>query len=92
MVVVVVKIGLGIDASDALRAGGRLAVLDMKEPESWPSWLVRFAAWLNKPFGVSLQIADRHPWEAVREYLTEVEFREYYFGVLYLCVGEKPGQ
>jgi demethylmenaquinone methyltransferase/2-methoxy-6-polyprenyl-1,4-benzoquinol methylase len=77
--------------SGALKSGGRLAVLDMKEPESWPSWLVRFAAWLNKPFGVSLQIADRHPWEAVRRYLTEVEFREYYFGALYLSVGEKPG-
>jgi len=80
------------NASGALRAGGRLAVLDMKEPDSWPSWLVRFAAWLNKPFGVSLEIADRHPCDAVRKYLTEVEFREYYFGALYLSVGEKPRQ
>ena len=76
-------------ASQALRPGGRLAVLDMKEPAGWPHWLVRFAAWLNKPFGVSLELADRHPWESIRQYLTEVEFREYYFGALYLSVGEK---
>ncbi len=77
-------------ASRALRTGGRLAVFDMKEPEHWPSRLVRLAAWLNKPFGVSLDLAERHPWESIGRYLTEVEFREYYFGALYLCVGEKP--
>ncbi|MCK4975427.1 MAG: methyltransferase domain-containing protein [Anaerolineales bacterium] len=76
-------------ASRALRTGGRLAVFDMKEPARWPYWLVRFAAWLNKPYGVSLELTERHPWESIRRYLTEIEFREYYFGALYLCVGEK---
>ena len=76
-------------ASQALHVGGRLAVFDMKEPTTWPHWLVRFVAWLNKPFGVSLDLADRHPWESIRRNLTEIEFREYYFGALYLCVGEK---
>lgn len=77
-------------ASRSLRAGGRLAVFDMKVPETWPGWLVRLAAWMNKPFGVSLDLGDRHPWESIRQYLTELEFREYYFGALYFCVGEKP--
>lgn len=76
-------------ASRALSMGGRLGVLDMKDPAMWPHWLVRLAAWLNKPFGVSLDLAERHPWESIRRYLTEVDFREYYFGALYLCVGEK---
>ncbi|MCK4900083.1 MAG: methyltransferase domain-containing protein [Anaerolineales bacterium] len=79
-------------ASRAMRAGRRLAVLDMKEPEGWPAWLIRLAAWLNKPYGVSLELADRHPWESIRQYLTETEFKEYYFGTLYLCVGEKTPQ
>jgi demethylmenaquinone methyltransferase/2-methoxy-6-polyprenyl-1,4-benzoquinol methylase len=76
-------------ASRALSPGGRLAVLDMKEPDAWPSWLVRLAAWLNMPYGVSLELADRHPWESIRKHLTEIMFREYFFGALYLCVGEK---
>jgi demethylmenaquinone methyltransferase/2-methoxy-6-polyprenyl-1,4-benzoquinol methylase len=73
---------------EALVLGGRLALLDFKKPEHWPEWVVRFVAWLNKPYGVSLELADRHPWESIRRYLSEVLFREYYFGALYLSVGE----
>jgi ubiquinone/menaquinone biosynthesis C-methylase UbiE len=77
-------------ASHRLAPGGRLAVFDMKEPAGWPHWLVRFVAWLNKPFGVSLELADRHPWESIRRHLEEVQFGEYYGGALYLSVGERP--
>jgi len=79
-------------ASRALTPGGRLAVFDMKEPKGWPTWLIRFVAWLNKPFGVSLELADRHPWESIRRSLAETEYREYYYGALYLCAGKKVGQ
>ncbi len=72
----------------ALQPGGRLAVLDLKKPLNWPEGLVRFGAWLNKPYGVSLDLADRHPWESVRRHLREVEFKEFYFGAAYLSVGE----
>jgi hypothetical protein len=50
--------------------------------------MVRLAAWLNKPYGVSLDLADRHPWEVVRKCMREVEYREFYLGALYLSVGE----
>lgn len=79
-------------ASCALKPEGRLAIFDMKEPKGWPAWLVRFAAWLNKPFGVSLDLADRHPWRSIRRYLAETDYQEYYFGALYLCAGKKVGQ
>ena len=75
-------------AAEALEPGGRMAILDLKKPMHWPEAMVRFAAWLNKPYGVSLELADRHPWESVGRYLSEVLFREYYFGCLYLSVGE----
>lgn len=78
-------------ARDALKPEGRLAVFDMKEPAGWPAWLVRLAAWLNRPFGVSLDLADRHPWESIRRHLTEIDYKEYYFGAVYLCVGKKAG-
>ena len=79
-------------ASQALKPGGRIAIFDMKEPDNWPHWLVRLAAWLNKPFGVSLELAERHPRESIRKYLNEVVFTEYYCGALYLSVGEKTIQ
>lgn len=74
-------------AAAALAPGGRLAVLDLKLPERWPTWLVRFAAWLNRPYGVTLELGERHPWESVRRYTEERAFREFYFGALYLSVG-----
>ncbi len=79
-------------AARALKPEGRLAVFDFKEPVGWPAWLVRFAAWLNQPYGVSLELANRHPWESIRQHLVETEYKEYYFGALYLCVGKKAGQ
>ncbi|MEP7187692.1 MAG: methyltransferase domain-containing protein [Roseiflexaceae bacterium] len=78
-------------ASQALKPGGRFAILDMKEPINWPFWAIRLAAWMNRPFGVSLDLAERHPWESVRRYLIETQYREYYFGALYLCAGQKAG-
>lgn len=74
--------------SAALLPGGRFAVFDIKEPDRWPQWLIRFTAWLNKPYGVSLELAARHPWESIRQVLNEVHYREYYAGVLYISVGE----
>lgn len=76
-------------ASRALKRGGRLAVFDLKKPSNWPDWLIRVAAWLNKPFGVSLELAERHPWESIGRYLTSVQYQEHYAGALYLAVGER---
>ena len=75
-------------AADALAPGGRFAVFDMKRPDAWPEWLVRAVVRLNAPYGVSLELADRHPWESIRRSLHEVEYREFYWGALYLSVGQ----
>jgi demethylmenaquinone methyltransferase/2-methoxy-6-polyprenyl-1,4-benzoquinol methylase len=74
----------------ALCPGRLLAICDFKEPPGWPHWLVRLFAWFNRPFGVTLDLATRHPWESMRRYLDEVQYREQYFGALYLTVGERP--
>jgi demethylmenaquinone methyltransferase/2-methoxy-6-polyprenyl-1,4-benzoquinol methylase len=75
-------------AAAALRPGGRLAILDIKSPDAWPDWMARFIAWINRPFGVSVEATRRQPWQSIERYLTQIRFREYYFGYLYLSVGQ----
>ncbi len=75
--------------AEALVPGGRMAILDYQRPAHWPEWTIRFAARLNRPFGVTFGLADRRPRESVRSYLTEVLYREYYLGAIFLSVGEK---
>ena len=72
----------------ALSPNARFVVVDFKKPEKWPMWIIKLFVILTRPFGISLDIADRHPWESVARYMTIVEFRELYFGGLYLCVGD----
>jgi ubiquinone/menaquinone biosynthesis C-methylase UbiE len=75
--------------ANALRPGGRLAILDFREPDHWAEWLIRLGAWLYKPYGVSLDLAVRHPWESVSRHLQQIIFREFYLGALYLSVGQR---
>lgn len=75
-------------AAQALAAGGRLVVLDLKRPEGWPEWVVRFGVWISRPFGVALEMAERHPWESMARYLANVEVQELFGGFAYVCVGE----
>jgi ubiquinone/menaquinone biosynthesis C-methylase UbiE len=78
------------DAAAALSPGKRLVILDFKKPEHWPDWLIRLFVAITRPFGVSLDLAQRHPWESVDRYMKMIQFHELYFGALYLCVGEAP--
>jgi ubiquinone/menaquinone biosynthesis C-methylase UbiE len=72
----------------ALSPNARFVIVDFKKPNRWPMWMIKLFVMLTRPFGVSLDIAHRHPWESVDRYMNTVEFRELYFGSLYLCVGE----
>jgi ubiquinone/menaquinone biosynthesis C-methylase UbiE len=73
----------------ALAPGGRFVILDLKIPGDWPRWRTRLAVWMNKPFGVSLDLGVRHPWEAIDEYLNTVDFVELHGGFVYISCGEK---
>jgi ubiquinone/menaquinone biosynthesis C-methylase UbiE len=73
----------------ALAPGKRLAVLDFKLPANWPMWLIKFFVILIRPFGVTLDLADRHPWESVERHLDLKELTSFYFGSIYVAAGEK---
>lgn len=75
--------------SDALLPGGRFVILDFKMP---PNWLARLAPLLIltlRPFGVTIDLTNRHPWEAMRKYLAHVSVTELYAGIAYIAVGER---
>ena len=72
----------------ALSANARFVIVDFKKPDRWSMWMIKLFVILTRPFGISLDIADRHPWKSVARYMILVGFRELYFGALYLCVGE----
>lgn len=80
-------------AADALAAGGRLVVLDFRQPESWPMWLVRLGVLITQPFGVSLDLAVRKPWQVMKQYFSHVSTNRLFGGFVYIAVakGREPG-
>jgi len=79
-------------ASEALASKGRMALLDLQMPTTWPGWLKRAAMTLVQPFAVTDEWSLRHPWmriqEAMREHLIGVEYQEMYLKTTYLISGE----
>jgi len=76
--------------AEVLVAGAHWCVLDFKIPANW---LTRFAPVLARvlvvPFGGTLEMGERHPWESIQKYLDLVLYREFYFGCAYIAVGER---
>jgi ubiquinone/menaquinone biosynthesis C-methylase UbiE len=76
-------------AADILSPGKRFVVLDLKLPEGLPAWMIRFGVAITRPFGVTLDLAGRHPWESIERNLQEVAFEEIFLGFAYISVGER---
>lgn len=74
--------------SESLGAGGRLVILDLKKPERWPDWLLRAAVTLTRPFGVTLDLAERKPWVAMEKHFSDVTYEELYGGFAFLAKAE----
>jgi demethylmenaquinone methyltransferase/2-methoxy-6-polyprenyl-1,4-benzoquinol methylase len=76
--------------AEALATGARWCVLDFKIPTNW---LKRFAPILARilvvPFGGTIEMGERRPWESIQKYLDPVLFRELYFGCAYIAVGQR---
>lgn len=44
---------------------------------------------LVRPFGGTLEMANRHPWESMRKYLHNVSTTDVFLGMAYVAVGER---
>lgn len=73
--------------SEALRPGGRWVVLDFKLPEGPWRALVPLALLITKPFGVTLDLADRHPWESIETHMEHFVMDDLYGGFAYIASG-----
>lgn len=71
----------------ALSQGKRWVVADLKLPTSWIRHLAPLSLPFLRPFGVTLDVADRHPWESMPKYLEDVTVAEFFFGSAYIATG-----
>ena len=76
-------------AANSLASGGRFVILDFKRPKRWPLWVVKIGVAITKPFGVSLDLAERKPWEAMNKHFKNVTMTEIFGGFVYIAVGMK---
>lgn len=74
----------------ALAPGKRFVIVDFKKPANWPLWLIKVFFFTMRPFGVTLDITERHPWESIGRHLRTVQFKQLFFGGAYICIGEAP--
>ena len=77
-------------ALHALAPRGRLVILDCKRPEHWPFWLLKLFVWVSRPFGLTFDYFDGHPWESVERFFEETALGEMYGGLVYISSGTAP--
>ena len=73
----------------ALKPGKRWVVLDFKLPSDQLSFLVPALVFVTKPFGVTRELGERHPWESIEKYLERTRMSDLYLGIAYISSGER---
>ncbi|MGH9714771.1 MAG: class I SAM-dependent methyltransferase [Candidatus Acidiferrales bacterium] len=73
----------------SLSAGGGFVMLDFKLPSGLLSTLAPLGAFITHPFGVSMDLASRHPWESLAVHFASSDVTELYAGFVYVAVGKQ---
>jgi ubiquinone/menaquinone biosynthesis C-methylase UbiE len=76
----------------ALKIGGRLVLLDLKLTAGRLRFLNPLGVLITRPFGGTYEAGRRRSWEVMREHLTDVWVKEYYFGFVYIASGTRAEQ
>ena len=72
--------------SKELPKNKKFVIMDLKLSESLPYWMMKFLVLFARPFGVTLDLANKKPYESMQKYFKHVQMEEYFFGILYICV------
>lgn len=78
------------EGAKALAPGRRWVVVDFKMPNNWLRYLAPLLVAITRPFGVSLALMERHPWESIQRHLLHTRMQELYGGFAYIVSGEAP--
>jgi demethylmenaquinone methyltransferase/2-methoxy-6-polyprenyl-1,4-benzoquinol methylase len=74
----------------ALLPGKRFFILDFKRPSVWSNKAIPVLAMLLAgPFGGTLEMASRKPWQSLEKRLALIQFTNLYLGGAYIAAGEK---
>lgn len=79
------------NGASALRPGRRFVILDFKRPSGWfmNKTAPVLAMLLTRPFGGTLEMASRKPWQSLEKHLALIQFANLYLGGAYIAAGEK---
>ena len=80
-------------AHQALSPGKKMVVGDFRIAENWPGPILKFAVFITSPFGVTLELGERHPWEAMQSEFGNLHMQTRYFEAVYIATSSKlsPG-
>lgn len=75
----------------ALLPGKRFVILDFKRPTGWfmNKAAPLLARLLTGPFGGTMEMASRKPWQSLAKHLAPIQLTDLYLGGAYIAVGEK---
>lgn len=75
--------------AESLLKGGHGVVANHKMPSNRFRALHLVLLPLFRPFGVTLDLSRRHPWESIQKYLHRTTMPEFFYGFTYIASGEK---
>jgi len=73
----------------ALKPGKKWVILDFKMPSNSLSHLAPLAVFLTRPFGVTIDLAARHPRESIEKHMKNLSMIELYMGFVYIAAGKR---
>lgn len=73
--------------SHTIVPGGRLVIMDGKQPKHWPLWLLKIFVNIGRPFGLTLRYLENRTWESVERYFYDTVMEERYGGCLFISAG-----